>query len=91
MKAKILLMAVLLTGALKGAAQNDVAIATLQHGDEVSVFKGPSALASAIAAASDEGDNVITLVREPSRQHKSPNPFPFTEPDSRLTIQKEPC
>ena len=61
MKAKILLIAVLLTGALKGVAQNDVALATLQHGNNVSVFKGPGALANALAAASDEGDNVITL------------------------------
>jgi hypothetical protein len=42
-------------------AQNDVAIATLQHGDNVSVFKGPSALASALAAADEEGGDVITL------------------------------
>ena len=40
-------------------AQNDVAVATLQHGDAVSVFKGPSALSSALDAASS-GD-VITL------------------------------
>ncbi len=50
-----------LMACMAAKAQNDVALATLQHGDEVSVFKGPSALASAIAAASDEGDNVITL------------------------------
>jgi len=61
MKAKILLMAVLLTGALKGAAQNDVAIATLQHGNNVSVFKGPGALANALAAADEGGGDVITL------------------------------
>ena len=61
MKAKILLIAVLLTGALKGAAQNDVALATLQHGDEVSVFKGPGALANALAAADEGGGDVITL------------------------------
>jgi len=61
MKAKILLMAVLLTGALKGAAQNDVAIATLQHGNNVSVFKGPGALANALAAADEGGGDVISL------------------------------
>ncbi len=59
MKAKILLMAVLLTGALKGVAQNDVPIATLQHGDEVSVFVGVDALVHAHEAASD--NDVITL------------------------------
>ena len=46
---------------LLAKAQNDVAIATLQHGDNVSVFKGPSALASALAAADEEGGDVITL------------------------------
>lgn len=61
MKAKILLMAVLLTGALKGVAQNDVAIATLQHGNNVSVFKGPGALANALAAADEGGGDVISL------------------------------
>ena len=42
-------------------AQNDVALATLQHGDEVSVFKGPGALANALAAADEGGGDVITL------------------------------
>ena len=46
---------------LLAKAQNDVAIATLQHGNTVSVFKGPSALASALAAADEEGGDVITL------------------------------
>ena len=42
-------------------AQNDMVVVTLQHNDAVSVFKGPSALSSALAAASDEGGDVITL------------------------------
>ena len=55
MRTKILLMTVFLMGTLKGVAQNDVAIATLQHGDNVSVFKGPGSLANALAAANEEG------------------------------------
>jgi hypothetical protein len=42
-------------------AQNDVAIATLQHGNNVSVFKGPGALANALAAADEGGGDVISL------------------------------
>lgn len=61
MRTKILLIAVLMMGAMSGIAQNDVAIATLQHGDNVSVFKGPSALANAHAAADEAGGDVITL------------------------------
>ena len=62
MKAKrVIISLMVLCCAMAVKAQNDVAIATLQHGDNVSVFKGPSALASAIAAASDEGGDVITL------------------------------
>ena len=55
MKTKRLIISLMvLCCAMAVKAQNDVAIATLQHGDNVSVFKGPSALASALAAA-DEG------------------------------------
>ena len=48
-----------LMACMAAKAQNDVAIATLQHGDEVSVFKGTGGLAAAHEAAVD-GD-VITL------------------------------
>lgn len=62
MKAKRVMISLLvLCCTLLAKAQNDVAIATLQHGDNVSVFKGSSALASALAAASDQGGDVITL------------------------------
>lgn len=57
MKAKRVMISLLvLCCTLLAKAQNDVAIATLQHGDNVSVFKGSSALASALAAASDQGE-----------------------------------
>ena len=58
---RVIISLMVLCFAMVAKAQNDVAIATLQHGDNVSVFKGPSALASALAAASDEGGDVITL------------------------------
>lgn len=62
MKAKrVIISLMVLCFAMVAKAQNDVAIATLQHGDNVSVFKGPSALASALAAADEGGGDVITL------------------------------
>ena len=58
---RVIISLMVLCCAMAVKAQNDVAIATLQHGDNVSVFKGSSALASALAAASEEGGDVITL------------------------------
>ena len=59
---KRILLTIIALGCLVVAkAQNDMAVATLQHGDAVSVFKGPSALASALAAANEAGGDVITL------------------------------
>lgn len=58
---RVIISLMVLCFAMVAKAQNDVAIATLQHGDNVSVFKGPSALGSALAAASEEGGDVITL------------------------------
>ena len=58
---RLLIVAAGLLFCTAAKAQNDVAIATLQHGNTVSVFKGPSALASALAAADEEGGDVITL------------------------------
>lgn len=58
---RVIISLMVLCCAMAVKAQNDVAIATLQHGDNVSVFKGPSALASALAAADEEGGDVITL------------------------------
>ena len=58
---RVIISLMVLCCAMAVKAQNDVAIATLQHGDNVSVFKGSSALASALAAASDQGGDVITL------------------------------
>ena len=48
--------------ALWGRAQQgtDVLMATLQHGDEVSVYYGKTALEEAYTAAADSGD-VVTL------------------------------
>lgn len=56
---KILLSLAMLCAAIGMQAQNEVITATLQHGDDVSVFIGPSALANAHEAAAN-GD-VITL------------------------------
>ena len=50
---RVIISLMVLCCAMVAKAQNDVAIATLQHGDNVSVFKGPSALASALAAADE--------------------------------------
>lgn len=58
---RVIISLMVLCCAMAVKAQNDVAIATLQHGNNVSVFKGPSALASALAAASEQGGDVITL------------------------------
>ena len=58
---RLMISLMVLCCTLLAKAQNDVAIATLQHGDNVSVFKGSSALASALAAADEEGGDVITL------------------------------
>ena len=60
MKAKrVIISLMVLCCAMAVKAQNDVAIATLQHGDAVSVFKGNGALAEALTSAVN-GD-VITL------------------------------
>lgn len=57
---KRILLTIIALGCLVVAkAQNDMAVATLQHGDAVSVFKGNGALAEALDAA-NSGD-VITL------------------------------
>ena len=57
---KRILLTIIALGCLVVAkAQNDMAVATLQHNDAVSVFKGNGALAEALEAASS-GD-IITL------------------------------
>ena len=56
---KILLSLIVLCCAFVAKAQNDQLTATLQHGDEVSLFTGADALAAAMEAAAD-GD-IITL------------------------------
>ncbi len=56
---RLLIVVAALVFCTAAKAQNDVAIATLQHGDNVSVFKGPGALAEALTSAVN-GD-VITL------------------------------
>ena len=58
---RVIISLMVLCFAMVAKAQNDVAIATLQHGDNVSVFKGPGALANALAAANEGGGDVITL------------------------------
>jgi hypothetical protein len=60
MKTKRLLLSVIALACTIGAwAQNEVVCALLQHGDDVTVFKGSTAFQAA-AAAADDGD-VITL------------------------------
>lgn len=54
---KILFSLMLLCCAIAGKSQSDVYTATLQHGDEVKVFYGTSALSQAVAAAED-GDAI---------------------------------
>jgi hypothetical protein len=56
---RLMISLLVLCCTLLAKAQNDVAIATLQHGNTVSVFKGPGALAEALTSAVN-GD-VITL------------------------------
>lgn len=56
---KILLFLIVLCCAFVAKAQNDQLTATLQHGDEVSLFTGADALATAMEAAAD-GD-IISL------------------------------
>lgn len=56
---KILFTLMVLCCAIVANAQNDQLTATLQHGDEVSLFTGADALAAALEAAAD-GD-IITL------------------------------
>ena len=56
---KILISIVALCCSMAAGAQNEIMTAVLQHGDDVSVFKGANAFVSANAAAAD-GD-VITL------------------------------
>ena len=54
---KILFSLMLLCCAIAGKSQTDVYTATLQHGDEVKVFHGTSALSQAVGAAED-GDAI---------------------------------
>lgn len=54
---KILFSLMLLCCAIAGKSQSDVYTATLQHGDEVKVFHGTSALSQAVGAAED-GDAI---------------------------------
>ena len=54
---KILFSLMLLCCAIAGKSQSDVYTATLQHGDEVKVFYGTSALSQAVGAAED-GDAI---------------------------------
>ena len=56
---RVIISLMVLCCAMAVKAQNDVAIARLQHGNNVSVFKGPGALAEALTSAVN-GD-VITL------------------------------
>ena len=56
---KLFLFIIALATSTVGYAQNELAVATLQHGDDVSVFNGASALDNAHKASAD-GD-VITL------------------------------
>lgn len=64
--------------ALWGRAQQgtDVLMATLQHGDEVSVYYGKTALEEAYKVAADSGD-VITLS---AGRFTAPNPTPYRSP-----------